>query len=195
MGYPGTDPLLVAAAARGEEQALERLVDECLPAVMGWCARLGGSRVDAEDAAHDVMMVVMTRIDRLVRPESFPYWIFGICRNVLRSHRRRAWVLRWVPGEPPDQADVRPLADRAAEMSETARRVHDVLGRLPAAQREALVLCDLEERSSSEVSRLLDIPQGTVKSRLRLARKRFRTEAGNLGLAADLEAVAGVATS
>jgi RNA polymerase sigma-70 factor (ECF subfamily) len=194
MGYPGTDPLLVAAAARGEEKALDRLVDECLPAVLGWCARLGGPKVDAEDAAHDVMMVVMTRIDRLTRPESFPYWIFGICRNVLRSHRRRAWVMRGVPGEPPDQPDRRPLPDRAAEISETARRVHAVLARLPAAQREALVLCDMEERSSGEAARLLDVPQGTVKSRLRLARKRFRVEAATLGLAADLEAVVGVAT-
>ncbi len=190
MGYPGTDSELVAAAARGEEQSLERLVDECLPAVLGWCARLGGPKVDAEDAAHDVMMVVVTRLDRLARPEAFPYWLFGVCRNVLRSHRRRAWIQRWVPGEPPEQIERGPGADRSAEMSETARRVQAVLVRLPSAQREVLVLCDLEERSSSEVAALLKIAQGTVKSRLRLARRRFRREAGELGLAADLEAVA-----
>jgi len=194
MGYPGTDRELVAAAASGDQPALDRLVDECLPAVLGWCARLGGPKVDAEDAAHDVMMVVVTRIDRLTKPESFPYWIFGICRNVLRSHRRRAWIARWVPGEPPEQRDRGPLADRRVELGETARRVQSVLSELPAAQREVLVLCDLEERSSSEVATLLGIAQGTVKSRLRLARRRFRLVAGDMGLADDFEAVAGGAS-
>ena len=78
MGYPGTDPRLVVAAARGEQAAMDRLVDECLPVVLGWCARLGGRRVDPEDAAHDVMMVVVTRLDRLGKPESFSYWLFAV---------------------------------------------------------------------------------------------------------------------
>jgi len=194
MGYPGTDPRLVVAAARGEQAAMDRLVDECLPVVLGWCARLGGRRVDPEDAAHDVMMVVVTRLDRLGKPESFSYWLFGICRNVLRSHRRRAWIARWVPGEPPEQRDRGPSAERRMELGETARRVESVLAELPTAQREVLVLCDLEERSSSEVANLLGIAQGTVKSRLRLARRRFRLVAGDLGLTDDFEAVAGGAS-
>ncbi len=80
------------------------------------------------------------------------------------------------------------------ELGETARRVESVLAELPTAQREVLVLCDLEERSSSEVANLLGIAQGTVKSRLRLARRRFRLVAGDLGLTDDFEAVAGGAS-
>ena len=186
MSYPGQDAQLVSLAMSGDEHALSRLIDECLPAVLRWCARLGGERVEAEDAAHDVLMVVITRIGSLKSPHAFPYWLFGITRNMLRTHRRRSWTLRWVPGaqaEPPDRFGG---PGRDYEMSETAYRVGAVLERLPQKQREVLVLIDLEERTSAETSELLGVPQGTIKSRLRLARARFVKEARVMNLAPDL---------
>ncbi len=186
MAYPGTDVQLVEAAVRGDDAALDRLVDESLPHVLDWCARLGGNPADVEDAAHDVMVILVTRIDALRSPEAFPYWLFGTTRNVLRNRRRKAWLRRWLPIPVPDQPDPRPGADWQVEANQTSRRVHQLLARLPATQREVLVLCDLEERSTREASLLLGIPQGTVKSRLRLARARFVRMAEQSDLVADL---------
>ena len=64
----------------------------------------------------------------------------------------------------------------------------DVLDSLPRAQREVLVLCELEEHSGREVAELLSIPLGTVKSRLRAARRAFRVALEQRG-ARDLAAI------
>jgi len=56
--------------------------------------RLGGPRIDAEDAAHDVFLVVFRRLPDLDDPQAFRSWLFGITRRVVAAHRRRAWVRR-----------------------------------------------------------------------------------------------------
>ena len=89
---------------------------------------------------------------------------------------------RWVPGAPVESIDPGPGPSRWSELSETSRQVQAALDHLPEKQREVLVLCDLEERTAFEVAELLAIPPGTVKSRLRLGRERFRRAARTLGL-------------
>ena len=168
------DPTLVEAAARGEPGPREQLVDQWLPVVLGWCARLGGPKVDHEDAAHDVLIVMLDRLDSLRDPSRFSSWLFGITRRVLAKHRRQAWVKRWVPGLQPELADPEATPFHRYRLSETSRRVQQALEQLPPAQREVLVLCDLEERTDLEAAELLGIPLGTVKSRLRLGRRKFR---------------------
>lgn len=171
------DPDLVPAARVDQPGARERLVDACLPVVLRWCRRMGGPKVDPEDACHDVLIVVLTRLDRLQRDDRFESWLYGVTRRVLAAHRRKAWVRRWVPGAPPDATDGRPDPCREAERSETVAQVHGLLDRMPARQREVLVLCEVEDRTDAEAALLLGVPVGTVKSRLRCARTRFRTMA------------------
>ncbi len=185
------DPNLVLAASRGEPGARDQLVDIWLPVVLGWCSRLGGPKVDAEDAAHDVLIVMLGRLDSLRDPGSFSSWLFGITRRVLAKHRRQAWVKRWVPGFVPEAVDTGASPYQQTQLSETSRRVQQALEQLPPAQREVLVLCDLEERTDLEVSELLGIPLGTVKSRLRLARKKFRIIAEQNALASLASVTAG----
>ncbi len=168
-------PDLVSAAREDRPGARDRLLDASLPLVLAWCRRMGGPKVDAEDAAHDVLVIVLTRMEGLRRDDRFESWLYGITRRVLAAHRRRAWVRRWVPGIPPEAADRRADPCREAERSETVAEVHDLLDRMPARQREVLVLCEVEDRTDAEAALLLGIPVGTVKSRLRSARTRFRS--------------------
>ncbi len=176
------EPDLVRAASAGDHSARDQLIDRWLPEVLRWCLRLGGPRVDAEDAAHDVFVVVLRRIPSVQEPERFPSWLFGITRRVLARHRRQAWIRRWVPGLRPDAIHGGPGPALQAECSETTRIVHEILERIPPEQREVLVLCDLEERTDTEVAGLLDLPAGTVKSRLRLGRRKFRVLADEMSL-------------
>src|SRR5688500_1247992 len=81
--------------------ARTRLVETWLPVVLRWCATLGGPRVDPEDAAQEVLIVAMRRIDALYGDERAAAWLFGITRRVLAQHRRRAWARRWIPGLAP----------------------------------------------------------------------------------------------
>jgi RNA polymerase sigma-70 factor (ECF subfamily) len=119
-------------------------------------------------------VVVVTGLDRLKDPSRFTSWLYGITRRVVARHRTRAWVRRWLgePLEDPPSTDG-DVVDRLAG-AETAEQVWAILDALPTRQREVLVLADLEGRPLSEIAELLDLPLGTVKSRLRLGRERFR---------------------
>jgi RNA polymerase sigma-70 factor (ECF subfamily) len=158
------------------------LLDAWLPTVVRWCARLGGPGVDPEDAAHDVLIVALRRLDRLYDPEHTAAWLFGITRRVLAQHRRRAWLRRWVPGLQIDAPDTAPGPAVVVARNEVAERVQRVLDELPLAERQVLVLCLLEERSDREVAEMLGMPHGTVKSRMRRARARFLEIAARHGL-------------
>lgn len=184
---------LVRLAQQDAPGALDRLCAVWLPVVLGWTHRLGGPRVNAEDAAHDVFLVVFDRLGDLRSPGAFQSWLYGITRRVVAAKRRRAWVRRWLPGAVPDEADDGPDPARRTEQSEVADAVWQALEALPAHHREVLVLCDLEERPDSEVAELLGVPKGTVKSRLRRARIGLRSRVGSLAVEAfpDLEAVIG----
>ncbi|MBX2802347.1 MAG: sigma-70 family RNA polymerase sigma factor [Myxococcales bacterium] len=167
-------PELVDAALRGDDGDLDDLARAWLPHVYAWCHRLGGPTVDAEDAAHEVLIIMCRRIHKVNSPGQFPSWLFGITRRVIANHRRKAWVRRWVPGASREREDTSWSPLRTAEARQTAESVWQALDALPESQREVLVLIELEERNGTEVAELLDLPLGTVKSRLRAARRRFR---------------------
>lgn len=177
---------LLRAFIAGQPGARDQLLDQWLEPVLRWCVRLGGPRVDAEDAAQEVLLVLLTRVENLEDLRRFQPWLFGVTRRVLAAHRRRAWVRRWVPGARVEGASPRPGPGEELARAELAGLVHAALERLPAGQREVLVLVVMEERTTAEVALLLDLPEGTVKSRLRLARERFRRVAAHLRLTPEL---------
>lgn len=181
----GSTHLRVLPGGEGGTTTQEALFEAWLPVVLRWCSRLGGPKVDAEDAAHDVLVTALTRLHTLRNPADFPAWLFGITRRTLAWHRRRAWVQRWVPGFMPEVVDHRAGPESATASSELGVRVQEVLEELPTELREVLILCDLEERPDEAVATLLAIPLGTVKSRLRRARRRFAEAALTAGLGPD----------
>ena len=173
---------LVRRAIAGDAGARDDLMEWSLPRALAWCARLGGPRVDAEDAAHDALMIVWTKLPTLSDPARYTAWLYGIVRRVLASHRRRAFVRRWAPGVSIDREDTRPGGAVIAQQNQLADQVELALEKLPDKQREVLVLCELEQRTDLEVSELLGVPVGTVKSRLRLGRARFAQVAARMRL-------------
>ena len=148
-------------------------IERWLPVVLRWTSRLGGPRVDPEDAAHDVMLVLLRRLDFLQDEVQSSAWVFGVTRRVLAQHRRRAWFRRWVLGLAVDGRDERPDPYERCAEGELVQLVQESLEALPEAQREVFVLCEVEGRPDAEVAGLLGIPKGTVKSRLRIARQQL----------------------
>jgi DNA-directed RNA polymerase specialized sigma24 family protein len=179
LHVPTTETL--HAAADGDSAAWAQVLDEILPCVLGWCTRMGGPSVDAEDAAHDVCLVVLERLATLRDPQALPSWLYQITRKVLASHRRRARWASWSPLSLLGSLVSAPVVD---DLAGAGLRLLDAL---PDEQREVLVLCGVEERTCEEAAQLLDLPVGTVKSRLRLARARFVREARVRGVLTALE--------
>jgi len=153
---------------------------ELIPLVLGWCKRLGGPHVVAEDAAADVLEIALRKQHGLRDPAALKSWLYSITRRVLASHRRRAWIRRWVPGLTLERMVSPSDPHQQAESSELAQAVRVAIGRLPMHHREVVVLCDLEERTDSEVSEILGVPKNTIKSRLRRARHALRADLADL---------------
>ncbi len=170
-------------AAAGDRQARERLTREVLPDVLQWCARLGGPRVEPEDAAHEVILVMLGRLHTVQGEAQFRSWLFGVTRRVLAAQRRRAWFRRWLPGASYDgPSEERASPFEATQRSETAERVRAALESLSEDHRVFLVLADAEARSESEISELLGLSLGTVRSRINRGRKAFLAVAPRFGL-------------
>jgi RNA polymerase sigma-70 factor (ECF subfamily) len=161
---PGT----VEAAVAGDLDAIERVAHAWVDQLYRWCARLGGPRVDAEEAAHDVLMLFVRRHASIRNPARLDAWLFSACRRVVANHRKRAWLRRWLPGAVPE------LPSPESVSGEREQQVYLVLDSLSERDREVLTLCYLEERPLLEAADILGIPEGTVKSRLFAARDRFR---------------------
>lgn len=136
-------PALVTRARAGDPTARDALARHLLPRVLPWVARLGGLGVDREEAAHDVLLTVLRRLDTLEGVDRIEPWTFGITRGVVAWHRRRAWVRRWTGRTPPDTPDPRPRRrDRSRRAprrraAPTRPRPLDRLGRRRARRRRA----------------------------------------------------------
>jgi len=153
---------LVPAAQRGDALAMSALLAELAPWVGRICAAIALD--DAEDAAQEALVAVFRRLDTLREPAALRGWVRTIAaREAVRVARRRAAPTTALADELPSPRDV-----------ETAADIRDVLARLRPEQRAVLVLRDVEGLEEAEAAALLEVPVGTVKSRLHRARAAFR---------------------
>ncbi len=175
----------IDALRRLEDGAVDRFYREHAPAVLGWVIRLGGARLDAEDVAHQVFEVALGRLPSFRGEASPRTWLYGITRRVVANARRRAAIWSWVSldGWMGKDPGLDPEASSGRESQR--RRVQQALDQLPFAQREIVVLLDLEELSAPEVAKMLDIPVGTVYSRSHGARKAFGEALRRQGVTAE----------
>lgn len=178
-------PELVRRAMDGDPSAQTELVEPYLATVVNWAARLSGPHIDPEDLAHEVFIVMLTRLHSLRNPSEFRSWLYGITRRTAAKHRRRVWFKRWVGAPTTDPEDGRIGPGAEFDQKQTALQVQRTLDQMTPNQREVLVLIDVEQRTAVEVAELLRLPENTVRSRLRLARKSFAKLAQAQGLSPD----------
>lgn len=156
------DADLVRRAQSGDALAIDQLLRILDPYVGRLCAPI--ALQDAADAAQESMIVIFRGIGQLKEPAAVYGWVRTICvREAVRVARRRADTVPAELSDLPAPGDPQLAAD-----------VHDVLRRLSPEHRATLVLRDLEGLDEQTVARLLDLPLGTVRSRLSRAREAFR---------------------
>jgi len=137
-------------------------------------ARLGGQD-DVEDLTQEVFLVVHRRLEEFRGDARITTWLFRIAYRVVGAHIRRRRLRRavasWFGME--EQARGQP-ATGGSERMEEARRVRRTLDALSYEKRSALVLFEVEGWSAAEIAEMLDVPVGTVYTRLHHARSAFR---------------------
>jgi RNA polymerase sigma-70 factor (ECF subfamily) len=165
---------LVERAQAGDRMAFERLVERRLDRAYRIARAILGNDADARDATQDAFLDAWRRRTRLRDPARFDAWLGRIlvngCRQLRRGRRRRA--IREIAvadlAAPLDAMPaVAPSPDERTVALDTLERAFE---RLTVPERTILVLHHLEHQPLAEIAATLDIPIGTVKSRLHAAR-------------------------
>ncbi len=159
-----------------EPECFAAIFDRHVVAIHGYLARRAGLQ-SADGLVGEVFRVAFEARQRYLadRPEALP-WLYGIAANVLRQHRRaehrqaRVRTKLAVLREPDDDGAVGERLGRREHLEE----IIDAVMALPEIDREAMLLYAWEEQTYAEIAEALDVPVGTVRSRLNRARTRVR---------------------
>jgi RNA polymerase sigma-70 factor (ECF subfamily) len=169
------DDDLVTRLRRGERTAIGEAYAAHHVAVRAFARRLVGDEMAAEDIVHDVFVRLPDAVARFRGESPLRGFLIGVAANRARHHiraamRRRRAMDRLAEREPGGVANPGELAMRRR----LADRLTAALDELPLDQRVAFVLCEVEQRTAVEAAVILEVPDGTVRSRLFHARKRLR---------------------
>ena len=166
---------LALRAAAGDRDALEALLAEIQPRVRRICGRMLLYPEDADEAAQDALLLIATKVHQFGGRSKFTTWLHAVASNSARSTYR---TLKRRAGErltdelppAPDPRTTSVIAGSRLDLLEAL----EVLGADHPELVEPLVLRDVQELEYAEIARLLDIPLGTVKSRIHAARQLVR---------------------
>ncbi len=175
LGMKEQDTLLVARIAAGDDYALGELVDRFGGLLMGIARRISGSRAVAEDVLQEVVSDLWRHPERYSPERGSLRSYLGVqaqrravdsCRSEARRRARQVrWELLGWPGGRRAQDDV--------DGSDLKEAVRQAIARLPSEQRQAVELAYWRGRTHKEIAQELKLPEGTVKSRLRLAQAKL----------------------
>jgi RNA polymerase sigma-70 factor, ECF subfamily len=169
-------PLEVKQSRRRGPMTFQELYDRHFDFVWRSLRRLGVPEVDLADVAQEVFVVVHRKLPEFEERSKLTTWLFRICMHSARDRRRRAHVRREVA----DGKTVDGLEGTAEDAGRMLERRDDlalfeaVLDGINADQRAVFVMFELGEMTGEDIGAELEIPLGTVYSRLRLAREAFR---------------------
>ena len=169
---------LVMRASAGDRQALITIYRAHFAEVRALAERVLGCPMTAEDVVHEVFEALPRALRRFRGDGSLRSYLLSMTVRTSRTHvraarRRRAAEARAADTQPSNTHE-RDLPSAVSERRELARVLARALEQLPHAQREAFVLCELEERSSQEAGEILGEKSGTVRARVFNARRRLR---------------------
>lgn len=166
--------LIVAIAQRRDRAAFATLFAHYAPRLKAYMQRLGASGDFAEEMAQETMLIVWRKA-ALFDPAraAASAWIFAILRNRRIDVLRRARLV--LPDiDPTEEPLPAPGTDVILDAAQRSARLRAALATLPPEQAAVVRLSFFDERPHAEIERVLGIPLGTVKSRLRLAMTKLR---------------------
>ena len=184
------DRELVAAAQGGDRDALDVLLRRHYDLVHAVCRRIAGGTRDADDAAQEAMIGIVRGLPRSTVAPASSTWMYRIATNAaldeLRRRRRRP-TLHVVDDDGPPREEADPVAHRRVDAVVDRLALDDALRRLPEEFRAAVVLRDVADLDYAEIAEVLEVPLGTVKSRIARGRAQLVAMLGNCADLANVE--------
>jgi len=163
----------------GDIDAFNELLSAHEDRVFAICLRMLRNRDAALDATQDTFLTVFRKVDRYKARAAFSTWLYRVTVNTCYDHLRRE--KRRKADRIPDSYDpVDPQAADPFDAADVRPDIEDALGKLSPEFRAAVVLVDLQGMSLDQASDTLEVPTGTIKSRLFRARRQLAQSLGNL---------------
>ena len=172
---PATSPdaieTLIQRCLQGDQQAWDLIVRQYWRRVFNVAYKFVGRHEEAEDLTQDIFLKVFRSLDTFDRRANFQTWLYSVTRNLCIDHYRALRKEREALNRDLDIDVLAPAStDRSPhqmlEAQDQATLLRRALQRLPPAMRTAVVLRDLRELSYEDIARTLNLPDGTVKSRI-----------------------------
>lgn len=185
---------LVLAHRAGDSAALGELLRGYQDRVFGVCMRMTQDYDLAADLAQEAMVKIIRGLDRFDGRSKLSTWVIRVTINVCLTDRRRSRLRRHASLDAPLQGRHEGDSERSGgfgdslaeerergpgeriEISQARRSLYEAMGRIDPAQRAILILRDIQELDYKQIADVLDIPEGTVKSRLFRARSALREQ-------------------
>ena len=178
MTVPVPDETLIDRALGGEAEAFGQLVRRYQDRLFHTFAHVLGRDEDAYDVVQDTFVQAFVKLESFERKAGFYTWIYRIAMNMAATRRRRARPIASIEQlreqtqlEPSDRHEA-PEAN--LDRHETVSAVRGAIARLPDEFRSVLVLREIDGCDYDQIAELLDLPVGTVRSRLHRARLQLR---------------------
>jgi len=172
------DAQLIGRTLAGEPAAFGELVLRYQDRLYNSLLRVLGSAEDARDAVQDAFVQAFVKLDTFRGSSAFYTWLYRIAFNTAMSHARRQRPTRSLDEERLDRGrepvDGQPPPDARLDASERATQVHRALAALSAEYRQVIVLREIDGCKYEQIAEILELPVGTVRSRLFRARLELR---------------------
>ena len=170
MAEVASEPMLPRLA----DARLRSMVDAHIDAMARLLRRLGVPEPDVDDAVQQVFLTASRRLAD-IEPQAEKSFLYKTALHVA-AHARRSVARRRESGEEgaPEQVDRGPSAEELIDRRRAAELLEEVLEQMPEDLRTVFVLFEIEQLPTLEIAALVDVPAGTVASRLRRAREEFQ---------------------
>jgi RNA polymerase sigma factor (sigma-70 family) len=182
------DSTLWTRSRAGDADAFATLFRRHAKAIYNYCFRRIGDWAAAEDALSLVFLEAWRQRNKELPPDKVRPWLYGIATNVLRN-RHRSRLLFGAPlariPEAPQEDNFSAEADERLDDERAMKRALAALSQLPRREQDVFVLCAWFDLSYEDAALALDVPVGTVRSRLARARHHLREPNPACGHAQD----------
>ena len=170
---------------KGDQNAFEEIVEIYKDRVFQLCFRMLGNRHESEDAAQEAFIRAFMNISSFNQKLKFSTWLYRIATNLCIDRLRKRKPDYYLDAEVSGTegltmyshlpADTK-LPEEELENSETQAQIQEEISKLPEKYRAVIILKYIEELSLNEISEILDLPLGTVKTRVHRGREALRNQ-------------------
>jgi RNA polymerase sigma-70 factor, ECF subfamily len=169
---------LIQRCLQGDQEAWDAIVRQHWRKVFNVAYKFVGKHAEAEDLTQEIFLKVFKSLETFDRRANFQTWLISVSRNLCIDHYRSVRKEREMIDREVDTADIAPAAPdpgpiAALEQRDRVVLLRQALAALPETLRTAVLLRDIQELSYQEIADRLQLPEGTVKSRINRGRNEL----------------------